>query len=625
MSSKLSRMSSPEQLKHMTPHELRELADEVRDKIIQTVSDTGGHLASNLGVVELTIALHCVLDSPVDKIVWDVGHQCYTHKLLTGRTEEFCGLRQHGGISGFTLRAESEHDCFGAGHGSTSISAALGLAKARDLRKSSERIVAVIGDGALTGGMAFEGMNQAGDLGADLTVVLNDNNMSISGNVGALSSHLAMIRANVTPAMRHAREEVNRVLERMPMGQSLVLAMDRFRDGVKGLVIQEMLFEHLGFTYLGPIDGHNIDGLMDILQQAVRLPGPVLVHAVTSKGHGYEPAETDPRKFHGASPFSVSNGESKSRASKPKYSAVFGDALVDAGDSDESIVAITAAMLDGTGVERFNRRFPDRTFDVGLCEEHAVTFAAGLAAAGMKPVVAVYSTFLQRSYDQIVHDVCLQNLPVVFALDRAGLVGDDGPTHHGVFDLTYMRHVPNMTVMAPKDEAELRDMVVTAFALGTPVSVRYPRGEGHGVDIDRPAQALEVGRAEVLREGGDLAMVAIGSMVYPALEAAEALAGEGIEATVVNARFAKPLDTELLTTLARSIGRVMTIEENVLAGGFGSAVLELFEQEDLSGVTVKRAGIGDGFVSAGSNEILMAECGLDHDGIVAAARQLANA
>lgn len=622
MSSRLEDIRSPRQLKGLSGRELRELAEEIRERIIETVSETGGHLASNLGVVELTLALHFVLDSPRDKIVWDVGHQCYTHKLLTGRNENFCELRQHGGISGYTLRSESEHDCYGAGHGSTSISAALGLAKARDLRKGAERIVAVIGDGALTGGLAFEGMNQAGDLGADLTVVLNDNDMSIAGNVGALSSHLAMIRANVTPVMRRAREEVTRMLERLPMGQSLVLAMDRFRDGVKGFIIQEMLFEHLGFTYLGPMDGHNVEEMIEILGHAVRLPGPVLVHAVTLKGKGYEPAEKNPRKFHSAAPFERETGSAKSRTGRPRYSSVFGDALVELGERDDTVVAITAAMLDGTGVERFNRRFPHRTFDVGLAEEHAVVFAAGLAAAGMRPVVAVYSTFLQRSYDQIVHDVCLQNLPVVFALDRAGLVGDDGPTHHGVFDLSYLRHIPNLTVMAPKDEAELRDMLATGLTLDGPAAVRYPRGQGTGVSLERDIEPLEVGKAEVLREGGDVALIAIGAMVQAAVGAAEKLADEGIEATVLNARFVKPLDEEIIISLAQSSGGIVTIEENVLAGGFGSGVLELLEQRGLSGTQVRRLGIGDKFVPVGDKSILMAEWGLDVEGIAAAARDI---
>jgi len=505
---KLEDIKSPKDLKGLKVSELETLAGQIRTRIIETVAETGGHLASNLGVVELTLALHSVLDSPTDRIVWDVSHQCYTHKLLTGRQDQFDTLRQYDGLAGFTKRRESDHDPFGAGHGSTSISAALGLAKARDLRGSSERIVAVIGDGALTGGLAVEGLNAAGHLGADMTVVLNDNEMSIAKNVGALSSHLAMLRANMTPAIRRAREDIDRMLERLPMGQSMVLAMDRFRDGVKGLVVPGMLFESLGFTYLGPIDGHDIADLMEILTQSVRLPGPVLVHAITQKGRGYPPAEKDPRSFHSSAPFDVKTGKSKRRREGPTYSAVFGDALCEAAKDDDRVVAITAAMLDGTGVECFNRRHPERTFDVGLAEEHAVTFAAGLAAAGFKPVVAVYSTFLQRSYDQIIHDIALQDLPVVFALDRGGVVGDDGPTHHGVFDLSYMRQVPGMTVMAPADEAELRDMLVTALALDGPASLRYPRGEGEGVEMAREPEAgggREAGGGGDRRRGGQCA------------------------------------------------------------------------------------------------------------------------
>ncbi|HCA46013.1 MAG TPA: 1-deoxy-D-xylulose-5-phosphate synthase, partial [Armatimonadetes bacterium] len=483
MPKKLEDIDSPADLRGLSVSDLEALAAQIRERIISTVAETGGHLASNLGVVELTLALHAVLESPRDRIIWDVSHQSYTHKLLTGRQANFATLRQYEGVAGFTKRNESEHDPFGAGHGSTSISAALGFALARDLRRSSERVVAVIGDGALTGGLAFEGLNAAGHLGTDITVVLNDNEMSIAKNVGALSSHLAMLRANVTPAIRRAREDLARMLERLPMGQSMVLAMDRFRDGVKGMVVPGMLFETLGFTYLGPIDGHDLDELMDMLGQAIRLPGPVLVHAFTHKGRGYKPAEDDPRSFHSTGGFDVKTGKSEKKRKAPTYSAVFGDALCRAADNDDRIVAITAAMADGTGVECFNRRFPSRTFDVGLAEEHAVTFAAGLAAAGMKPVVAVYSTFLQRSYDQIIHDVALQNLPVVFALDRGGLVGDDGPTHHGVFDIAYMRQIPEMTVMAPADEADLQDMLVTALALDGPTSLRYPRGEGEGVEV----------------------------------------------------------------------------------------------------------------------------------------------
>jgi len=622
MPTSLDDIRSPADLKGLSVPALEALAAQIRERIITTVSETGGHLASNLGVVELTLALHAVLNSPVDKIVWDVSHQCYTHKLLTGRQDEFATLRQYEGLAGYTKRSESEHDPFGAGHGSTSISAALGFAKARDLRHSPERVVAVIGDGALTGGLAFEGLNAAGHLGADITVLLNDNEMSIAKNVGALSSHLAMLRANVTPAIRRAREDLARMLERLPMGQSMVLAMDRFRDGVKGMIVPGMLFETLGFTYLGPIDGHDVAELTEMLGQAVRLPGPVLVHAFTQKGRGYKPAEEDPRNFHSTGGFDVATGKSEKKRTALTYSVVFGDTLCRAAESDERIVAITAAMLDGTGVECFNRSHPERTFDVGLAEEHAVTFAAGLAAAGMKPVVAVYSTFLQRSYDQIIHDVALQDLPVVFALDRAGLVGDDGPTHHGVFDLAYMRQVPGMTVMAPADEADMQDMLVTALALEGPSSVRYPRGAGEGVEVAREPEALQVGKAKVMREGSDVAILAVGPLAHRAMEAAETLAEEGIEAAVVNVRFVKPMDEELFRSLAQQTGALVTVEEGILAGGFGSAVAEMLADAGMNDVRLRRLGIGDEFVQAGETDLLLAQWNLNADGIAKSVRGL---
>lgn len=619
---RLEDIQSPKDLKGRSVAELEALAEQLRTRIIETVSETGGHLASNLGVVELTLALHTVLNSPEDKIVWDVSHQCYTHKLLTGRQDTFGQLRQYEGLAGFTRRDESPHDPFGAGHGSTSISAALGLAKARDLRRTRERVVAIIGDGALTGGLAFEGLNAAGHLGADLTVVLNDNEMSIARNVGALSSHLAVLRANVTPTMRRAREDLNRMLERLPMGQSMVLAMDRFRDGVKGMVIPGMLFENLGFTYLGPIDGHNMEGLLDILEQAVRLPGPVLVHAYTRKGKGYAPAENDPRNFHSTGVFDPKTGKSEpKRSGPPSYSSIFGEALCYAADRDDRVVAITAAMLDGTGVECFNRKYPERTFDVGLAEEHAVTFAAGMAAAGMRPVVAVYSTFLQRSYDQIVHDTALQNVPVVFALDRAGLVGDDGPTHHGVFDIPYLRHIPNMTVMAPRDEGELRDMLVTALTLEGPSSLRYPRGAGEGVELGREPEALEVGKSEVMREGSDVAILAVGPMAHRAMEAAAVLTEEGVDAAVVNVRFVKPIDEELFVSLAERCGAFVTVEEGALAGGFGAAVAEMLADRDIEQVHLHRLGIGDEFVPAGDTPILLKRWNLTPEGIAEAVRE----
>jgi 1-deoxy-D-xylulose-5-phosphate synthase len=619
---KLDQINSPQDLKGLKVSELETLASQIRKRIIKTVSQTGGHLASNLGAVELTLALHSVLDSPIDKIIWDVSHQCYTHKLLTGRQDEFDSLRQYDGLSGFTKRRESDHDPFGAGHGSTSISAALGFARARDLRGTDERIAAIIGDGALTGGLAFEGLNAAGHLEADMTVVLNDNEMSISRNVGALSSHLAMLRANVTPAIRRAREDIDKMLGRLPMGQSMVYAMDRFRDGVKGMVVPGMLFESLGFTYLGPIDGHDIHDLIDLLAQSVQLPGPVLVHAVTQKGRGYPPAEKDPRSFHSAAPFDIETGKSHRERKHPTYSAVFGDALCSAADDDDRIVAITAAMLDGTGVECFNQNHPDRTFDVGLAEEHAVTFAAGLAGAGFKPVVAVYSTFLQRSYDEIIHDVALQDLPVVFALDRGGVVGADGPTHHGVFDLAYMREIPRMTVMAPADEAELRDMLVTALTIDGPASLRYPRGEGEGVELEREPEALPIGKAEVMREGADAAVLAVGPMAHRAMEAAEALEKEGIDAAVVNVRFIKPFDEELIAELAEKTGALVTVEEGILIGGFGSAVAEMLQDAGMADVRLRRLGIGDEFVPAGETSILLDQWGLNADGIADAVREI---
>ncbi len=618
----LESIRSPADLKKLSLRDLRSLADEVRHKIIATTAHTGGHLASNLGVVELTLALHYVLDTPKDKIIWDVSHQCYTHKLLTGRQEGFDSLRQLGGLSGFAVREESDYDPFGAGHGSTSISAALGFAVARVLSGASDHIVAVIGDGALTGGLALEGLNQAVETGADITVVLNDNEMSISKNVGGLSAYLSRIRANFTPAMRKARADVNRVIERLPMGEDLVVALDRFRNGVKGLMIPGMFFEHLGFTYFGPIDGHDLQALTEMLRDAIELPGPVLVHVLTTKGKGYTPAESNPRKFHGTPPFDVGNGEANRHASRPSYSRVFGETLTKIAENDRRIVAITAAMIDGTGLEGFDHKFPGRCFDVGLCEEHAVTFAAGLAAAGMRPVVAVYSTFLQRTYDQIIHDVCLQDLPVIFAMDRAGLVGDDGPTHHGVFDMSYMRQPPNMTVMAPKDAAELTDMLVTALSLDGPASMRYPRGEAEGVQPGREPEVLPVGKAEVLREGGDVAIIAIGSMVAEALAAAEELAKQGTEATVVNARFIKPLDQELVCSLARSTGRLITVEEGILAGGFGAAVAETLVDEGITGVALVRLGIGDSFVPYGAREALLAEWRLNREGIAQAAAEL---
>ncbi len=622
MSELLDNIQSPADLKALSLSELHRLAAEIRQRIIETTARTGGHLAPNLGTVELTMALHRVFDSPRDKIIWDVGHQCYTHKLLTGRQKQFAALRQYGGLSGFTSREESPHDAFGAGHGSTSISAALGFATARDLRGGDEKIVAVIGDGALTGGLALEALNQAGEQQRDLLVVLNDNEMSISRNVGAMSAYLAQLRATLHPASHRARQDAMRILRRMPMGESMLHAMDRVKQGVKQLVVPGMLFEEFGFTYLGPIDGHDIAHLTNLLGHASRFKGPLLVHVLTQKGRGYEPAEDDPRRFHGTTPFLPENGEKVSSGDQPTFSQVFGQTLCELAERDERIVAISAAMIDGTGLRRFSELFPTRCFDVGMAEQHAVTYAAGMAAAGMRPVVAIYSTFLQRSYDQIIHDVALQNLPVVFAIDRAGLVGDDGPTHHGIFDLSCLRQLPNMTVMAPSDEAELRRMIATAFSLDGPVAVRYPRGCGPGADWTAPLEPLPVGEAKVLREGNDMAIIAVGNRVRPALAAAEDLAHQGISATVVDARFVKPMDEVLVIELAEGTGRLVTVEENSLAGGFGAGVAELLGDRGLNNCRLVRLGIPDEFVSFGDVARLRADCGIDTRAILQAACQL---
>ena len=621
MAKYLDQINSPSDLKNMSAKEMKKLAEEVRERIITTTAHTGGHLAPNLGVVELTLAIHRVFNSPVDKIIWDVGHQGYTHKLLTGRREQFPTLRQYDGLSGFTSRTESEHDPFGAGHGSTSISAALGFATARDLRGTDERVVAVIGDGALTGGMAWEALNQAGEQQRDLLVILNDNKMSISPNVGAISSYLAKLRASVQPASRRARRDAMRILRRIPMGDAMLEVMDRVKESVKQLVVPGMLFEQLGFTYLGPIDGHNLPKLIDVLGNAGRLEGPVLLHVITQKGRGYRPAETNPSKFHGIRPFDISNGEVATR-SHPTYSEVFGQTLCELAEEDERIVAISAAMLSGTGLDLFNKKFPERCFDVGMTEAHAVTYAAGLAAAGLRPVVAIYSTFLQRAYDQILHDVAQQHLPVVFMVDRSSLVGEDGATHHGVFDLSYLRQIPDIMLMAPADEAELRQMLVTALAADGPAAVRYPRGSGPGASLDQPLEPLLVGKAQVVREGADVAILAVGNRLHPALQAAERLGEEDIDCTVVNVRFVKPLDEPLIVHLADTIGRIVTVEENVLAGGFGAGVAELLSDRGLTDVQLVRLGIPDQFVQYGDTELLRRQCGIDDDAIAEATVQV---
>ncbi|MFZ3170705.1 MAG: 1-deoxy-D-xylulose-5-phosphate synthase [Carboxydocellales bacterium] len=611
----LDQIDSPQDLKKLSLPQLAKLAEEIRQELINTVAETGGHLAPNLGVVELTIALHRVFDSPRDQIVWDVGHQAYVHKLLTGRRGHFPTLRQQGGLAGFPKREESVHDVFNTGHSSTSISAALGLALARDLRKESNHVIAVIGDGALTGGMAFEALNMVGDRKSDVIVILNDNEMSIAENVGAMSTYLTRMRCD--PKYYKGKEELENLLRKIPsIGPTVLKGLERLKDSFKHLLVPGMLFEELGFTYLGPIDGHNLGAVKKVLWDAKDINGPVLVHVITKKGKGYKPAEQNPDKFHGTGPFEIATGFTRGGKGAISYTEVFGKCLVELAKQNQQTLAITAAMPGGTGLEYFAKAFPQRFFDVGIAEQHAVTMAAGLATQGFKPVIAVYSTFLQRAYDQILHDVCLQKLPVVFALDRAGLVGEDGPTHHGVFDFAFLRHIPNMVVMAPKDEDELQNMMKTAIDYPGPIALRYPRGSGMGVPLGQP-QALPIGKGEVLREGKDYTILAIGSMVYPAFQAAEHLAQQGIQATVINCRYVKPLDEALIIEHAMATNLVLTIEEHILQGGFGSAVLELLEAKGLNEVRVKRLGIPDEFVEHASPNLLKEKYGLTVQGIAA--------
>jgi len=618
----LSAINNPQELKKLPPELLPQLAQEIREQIIATVARTGGHLAPSLGVVELTIALHYVFDSPRDKIVWDVGHQAYAHKLLTGRQDRFHTLRQYGGISGFPKRCESPHDVCDTGHSSTSISVALGMAAARCLKRERNRVIAVIGDGSMTAGLAFEGLNNAGDLNKDLIVVLNDNGMSIAPNVGALSSFLS--RKLTAPTMVFLKKQVEHLLGSFPaIGGDLLAWAKKGEESFKAFFTPGMLFEALKFTYLGPVNGHRLNHLIETFKNVKNLRGPILVHVRTTKGKGYQPAESDPTGFHGLGKFDPDTGEpKKSVGDVPTYTEVFGETLVRLAREDQRIVAITAAMPDGTGLVDFRKQFPDRFYDVGICEQHAVTFAAGLALEGMRPVAAIYSTFLQRAYDQVLHDVCQQKVPVVFALDRGGVVGEDGETHQGLFDLSYLRHLPNLVLMAPKDENELRHMLYTAVDHPGPVALRYPRGRGAGVAFSSTLSKIPLGKAELLKEGEDLLILAVGASVYPALKAAGDLEKQGFHATVVNARFIKPLDENLILTLAASHGRVLTVEENVVAGGFGSAVLELLADQGLFGVAVKRLGIPDTFVEHGSQDILRQKFGLDAAGILKGALEL---
>ncbi len=603
----LNKIDSPADLKQLTLPELKKLAAEIRQELVATVTANGGHLASNLGVVELTIALHRVFDSPRDKIVWDVGHQSYVHKLLTGRRQRFFSLRQFGGLSGFTCRSESEHDPFGAGHASTSISAAMGMAIARDLAGDSYQVVAVIGDGAITGGMALEALNQVGHLGSRLIVVLNDNGMSISPSVGALAKLLSKVRFD--RRYYWAKEGARQVITTFPWGKRLWQASQRVKSGFKGLVMPTVIWEELGFTYMGPINGHDISELETALIQARDYLKPTFVHVITAKGKGYLPAEENVVYFHGVPPKKVST------KAIPTYSEVFAQTVLRLAQENTRLVVVTPAMPEGNCLSIVASKFPRRVFDVGICEQHAVTFAAGLATQGFIPIVAIYSTFLQRAFDQIIHDVCLQELPVIFAIDRGGIVGDDGKTHQGTFDLSYLTLIPNLIVAAPKDENELQHLLYTAVTSGCPMAIRYPRGSGVGVELDTELNPIPIGKGEIVRYGEDVAILAIGATVAPALEAAQELALSGIEVTVVNARFAKPLDSELIIDVANQVKNLVTVEENALGGGFGSNVIELLQKSGLSDIQVKSLGIPDEFVEQGTQAILRSHYGLDAKGI----------
>ncbi len=616
----LKEINSPTDLKKLPIKKLPELAQEIRDYILEVVSTNGGHLGAALGSVDLTVALHYCFSTPKDTVIWDVGHQAHTHKILTGRKNAFKTFRQQGGLAPFLNKDESEHDAFTTGHGGASISAALGMVAGQKLLGQADRkVVAVIGDASLVSGMAFEALNHAGHLKNNLIVVLNDNEMSISPTVGALARYLNKIISN--PVYNRVRRDIEFVIRKTPrFGDRMVAYIKRIDEGLKNLFVPGLLFEELGFRYFGPLDGHNIDGLVQILGNITKIKGPVLLHVITKKGKGYPIAEADPERWHASTPFNIRTGELKNPSNLLSYTQVFGDSAVALADKDPKVVTITAAMCDGTGLVPFAKKFPNRFFDVGIAEEHAVTFAAGLAKAGLRPIVSIYSTFLQRSHDQIIHDVALQDLPVIFCLDRAGIVGEDGPTHHGVFDIAYLRKIPGMTLLAPRDGRELASML--NYSLGWtqgPIAVRYPRGTVAEVSAsplkDVVPSPIKQGKAEILRQGKDVLILALGSMVYPAFEAAELLEKEGISAAVVNARFAKPLDEALILSLAKEAKLVVTVEEGVLAGGFGSAVLELFErhQKDegfLSPPKVRTLGIPDRFIEHGKREVLLESMGL---------------
>ena len=617
----LKSIHSPADLKRLSPEQLSPLSQEIREQIIGAVSAVGGHLASNLGVVELTVALHYLLDTPTDKIVWDTSNQSYAHKLLTGRRERFHTLRQYGGLSGFCKREESEYDTFNAGHAGTGVSAAFGMVEAREQLKQKHKIICVVGDGAMTAGMTLEGLHHAGGLGKDFLVILNDNQMSISKNVGAISAYLS--RTITGEFYGKVREETGQLLRKIPhIGPDMQKLARRAEELAKGAILPGLLFEELGFQYSGPIDGHNFEHLIPTIENVLRMKGPVMLHVITKKGLGYEPAMKNPVWFHACPPFVRETGAPAKKAARPSYTAIAMDTLVKLARKDKRIVAITAAMCEGTGLTSFEKEFPDRIYDVGIAEQHAVTFAAGLATQGMKPVVAMYATFLQRAYDQVVHDVATQNLPVVFCIDRGGLVAEDGTTHHGAFDYAYLRHVPNMVIMAPKDENELQHMMKTCLEYEGPISVRYPRGVSLGVTMDSTLKALPIGKGELMVEGTDVAIFAIGVSVWQAVQAAERLKKEGVSTAVVNARFAKPLDQELITSVAKRVRYVVTVEEGCRIGGFGSAVLETLSEAGVTDVATKLLGLPDWYIEQGPQDLLRERYGLTSEGIYQSVKEL---
>lgn len=618
----LKNVEFPADIRKLNVAQLNTLAQEIRDLIINTVASRGGHLASSLGTVELTLALHYVFNTPQDKIIWDVGHQAYAHKIITGRKDKFATLRKQNGISGFPRREESIYDVINVGHSGTSISAAAGFTEAGCLKGDRHKIIAVIGDGSMTTGMAFEGLNWTGDRKKDMIIVLNDNEMSISPNVGALSSYLNRVMTGHT--VTKLKADIKNFLKSIPgIGEHMVKLSQQIEESLKTFIVPGALFEEMGFTYVGPLEGHRLDNLIRNFENIKELTGPVLVHVITKKGKGYKFAEEKPLTYHGLSPFNVETGKPLAAPSDiPTYTDIFGKTILELARVDSRIVAITAAMCEGTGLDQFSQEFPKRLYDVGIAEQHGVTFAAGLAIEGFIPIVAIYSTFLQRAYDQILHDVCLQKLPIVFAIDRAGIVGEDGATHQGLFDFSYLRSIPHIIIMAPKDENELRHMLKTAIDCGSPVSLRYPRGKGIGVILDSELKTLAMGKGEVLHDGADLAIIAIGSTVYPSLFAAQRLAKEGIKIKVINARFVKPLDGELFLNTAATIKKIITVEENVLQGGFGSAVLELLAEKGVDGVQVKRLGIPDEFVEHATQAQVRHKYGIDEEGIIRAAKEM---